>query len=131
MDICCIVDNRQRFWVPVVNPKCTLRSVTWNLRRLSHEDYLKYKILWRQRLTFTLHRIYPNVSYYCNVTYKNLHFTLRYTIVDISTTESHLQCSCILEQTKFERVHVVNRTNQLTNGGSLETTSLPLTLSKE
>ena len=29
--------------------------------------------------------MYPNVTHYCNVTYKNVHFTLRYTIVDIST----------------------------------------------
>ena len=31
-----------------------------------------------------LYRIYPNVSYYCNVTNKNVHFTLHYNIVDIS-----------------------------------------------
>ena len=32
-----------------------------------------------------LYIIYPNVTNYCNVTYKNVHFTLRYTIVDISS----------------------------------------------
>ena len=31
-----------------------------------------------------VYRIYLNVSYYCNVTYKNVYFTLRYIIVDIS-----------------------------------------------
>ena len=31
-----------------------------------------------------LYRIYPNVLYYFNVTNKNIHFTLRYNIVDIT-----------------------------------------------
>ena len=41
--------------------------------------------------------MYPNVTHYCNVTYKNVHFTLRYTIVDISS--KYTQTACIVYTT--------------------------------
>ena len=55
--------------------------------------------------------MYPNFTHCCNVTYKNVHFTLRYTIVDISTYSETLNYNTVKWKTtirlKFNRYSVV------------------------